>query len=145
MEEYEMLSLTKKLIVPVVVVATMTTFASSASAMPFADALAIKNAVPAQVETVQWRRGWGWRGAGLGFVAGAVIGSALAAPYYGGYGYGGCGYYGCGGRGYYAQSYYAAPTYYAPTYYAAPAYYGGYYGGGYYGGWGGRRGWYGRW
>ena len=55
-----------------------------------------------------WRGGWGW-GWGLGgFAAGALIGSALAAPYYypyGGYysyGYGyapypyyGAGYYGC--------------------------------------------------
>ena len=68
--------------------------ATAASATPVADALAIKNAVPASVETVQWRRGWGWRGGGwgwggaaAGFVAGAVVGSALTAPpYYYGYG-----------------------------------------------------------
>jgi hypothetical protein len=39
-----------------------------------------------------WRghRGWGWGwGAGAGFAAGALVGSALAAPYY----YGGPGYY----------------------------------------------------
>ena len=41
------------------------------------------------METVQWRRGWGyrggwgWGGVGAGFVAGAVIGGALASPYYG--------------------------------------------------------------
>jgi hypothetical protein len=46
--------------------------------MPVADALAIRSAVPVGVETVQWR-GWGW-GLGAGFVAGAVVGSALARP-----------------------------------------------------------------
>jgi hypothetical protein len=38
----------------------------------------------------RWGRGWGWRGPGPvigGFVAGAVVGSALAAPYYYPYGY----------------------------------------------------------
>jgi hypothetical protein len=45
-----------------------------------------------------WRGGGGWRGGywgpGAGFVAGAVIGGALAAPYYyGGYPYGYGGYY----------------------------------------------------
>ncbi len=83
---------------------------SVAAAMPVADALAIKNAAPAAVESVQWRRGWrggGWGGAGAGFVAGAIIGGALAAPYYGGYGYGGYGPY-----------YYAPPP---PVYYGPPA------------------------
>lgn len=41
-----------------------------------------------------WRGGWGW-GWGLGgFAAGALVGSALAAPYYYPYGY--YGYYGYG-------------------------------------------------
>jgi hypothetical protein len=42
-----------------------------------------------------WRGGWGW-GPGP-FVAGAVVGGALAAPYYyrGYYPYGPYGYYGC--------------------------------------------------
>src|SRR3954451_13672666 len=40
--------------------------------------------------------GWGWGGVGLGLATGALIGSTIAAPYYGagydcGYGYG-CGY-----------------------------------------------------
>ena len=33
--------------------------------------------------------GWGWGGFGVGLAAGALVGTALAAPYYGGYyGYG---------------------------------------------------------
>jgi hypothetical protein len=55
-----------------------------------------------------WRGGgWGWGGVGLGLAAGAVIGSALAAPYY-------------------DYGYYDYPAYtYAPAYYGygyAPAY-----------------------
>ena len=30
-----------------------------------------------------YRGGWGWGGVGAGFVAGALIGGALASPYYG--------------------------------------------------------------
>ena len=30
--------------------------------------------------------GWGWGGVGLGLATGALIGAAIAAPYYGGYG-----------------------------------------------------------
>ncbi len=83
--------------------------------------------------------GWGWGGAGLGLAAGAIIGSALAAPYYGGYGYP----YGYGYAPYgYGADYGYDPIYgYAPVSYAyAPgyAYYGGYrrYG---YGGYGAYR------
>ena len=50
-----------------------------------------------------WRGGgWGWGGAALGLAAGALIGSALAAPYYAyGYGYPAYGYgYGYPGYGY---------------------------------------------
>jgi hypothetical protein len=52
------------------------------------DALAITNAAPPTVEKVQWRGGWGWGwgwGAPVaaGVVAAALIGGALAAPYYG--------------------------------------------------------------
>jgi BA14K-like protein len=82
--------------------------ANGASATPATHALAIKNAVPGQVEAVRWGgRGWGWGG----FAAGAIIGGALAAPYYGGY-------YG----GYYPAPYYGAPY---PAPYPAPGYYGG--------------------
>jgi hypothetical protein len=75
-----------KLVATVVFAAGIASVATAASAMPVADALAIENAVPAAIESVQWRRGWGWGGAGAGFVAGAVVGSALAAPYAYGYG-----------------------------------------------------------
>jgi hypothetical protein len=92
--------------------------ATSASAMPANPAL--KNAAPGAVETVRWRGhggGWGW---GLGgFAAGAIIGSAIASPYY----YGG---------GYYPYGYGAYPAYdYPPPapYYGGPAY-GGPVGGG---------------
>jgi len=75
-----------------------------AGAMPVANALAIKNAAPAPAETVQWRRGFGW-GLGAGLVTGAIVGGALASPYYG---------YG---------PYYPAPVYVAPppVYYGPPA------------------------
>ena len=83
-----------KLVATIVFVAGMSSLATVASATPVANGLAIKNAVPASVEIVQWRRGWGgggwgyrrgwgWGGVGAGFVAGAVIGGALASPYYG--------------------------------------------------------------
>jgi hypothetical protein len=83
-----------KLVVTIVFVAGTSSLATVAFATPVANGIAIKNAVPASVEIVQWRRGWGgggwgyrrgwgWGGVGAGFVAGAVIGSALASPYYG--------------------------------------------------------------
>ena len=66
--------------------------ANVASATPVGDALAIKNAVPTNIETVQWRgrayrgrayRGGGWGpGFGAGLLGGAIIGGILAAPYY---------------------------------------------------------------
>ena len=61
--------------------------------------------------------GWGWGGVGLGLATGALIGAAIAAPAYGGYGcpYG-YGYgYGCGD---YAYDGYAPAAYsygYAPV------------------------------
>ena len=79
----------------------------------------IASAAVANPSTADARRGW-WGPAIGGFAAGAIIGSALARPYYGyGYGYG-----------------YRAP---APVYYdyytPAPAYYGYYAPGPYYGCW----------
>jgi len=60
-----------------------------------------------------WGHGWGWGGVGVGLAAGALVGAALARPYYGGYycygyapaydgGYGGYGYGGYYGRRFYA-------------------------------------------
>jgi hypothetical protein len=63
----------------------MVVVSNAASAMPNVDPLAIKNATGTNVETV-WGRGFGW-GLGAGFLGGAIIGGALAAPYYR-YGYG---------------------------------------------------------
>jgi hypothetical protein len=74
-----------------------------ASAMPFADALAIRKAAGTDVVMV-WGRGFGW-GFGAGFLGGAIAGGALAAPYY------------------YGPYYYDAPYYYPPAgYYPAPGY-----------------------
>jgi BA14K-like protein len=87
------------------VAAGLASFASAASAMPFADGLALKNAAPSTVESVRWGgRGWGW-GAGAGLVAGAIVGGALLAPHY-----------------YAPRSYYYGPgPYYAPgPYYPDP-------------------------
>ena len=55
--------------------------------------------------SARWRRGWGWGGIGAGIAAGAIIGGALASPYY--YGGGPYGYYGPGP--YYAPGPYAYP------------------------------------
>jgi hypothetical protein len=55
------------------------------SATPVPGALAIGNAIAADVEAVRWRgRGWhgGWGGFGAGLAAGAIVGGLLAAPYY---------------------------------------------------------------
>jgi hypothetical protein len=74
--------------VPAIVTAAVfamgiTSFANVASAAPIANALAIKDSAPAQVEQVWWRGGgWGW-GLGAGLVGGAIIGGAIASsPYY---------------------------------------------------------------
>lgn len=104
----------RRIVAAIVGTAGIVELASAASAAPVGGALAIKKAVPANTESVQWRRGWGWRGgwgwggAAAGFVAGAVVGSALTAPYY--YGYG----------PYYPDPYYPGPYYYGPP--AGPAY-----------------------
>ena len=74
-----------------------------ASATPFADPLAIRNATGTDIETVRWGRGFGW-GVGAGLLGGAIIGGALAAPYY------------------YGAPYGYPPAAYGPGYYPAPAY-----------------------
>ena len=94
--------------VAVLLATSIAPLANVASAMPVADALAIKNAAPTNIETVQWRgRGWrggpGW-GVGAGFLGGAIIGGLLASPYY----YGPSPYYGPG-------PYYPAPGYVGPA------------------------------
>jgi hypothetical protein len=106
-----MISTAGKLAATIVLATSMYSFANVATAAPMTGALALKNAVPATVESVQWRRrGFGWGGVGAGLVAGAIIGGALSSPYYG-YGYG----YGPG-------PYYYAPPPPPPVYYGAPAY-----------------------
>ena len=79
---------------------------NAASATPFADALAIRKAAGTDVEKV-WHRGFGW-GFGAGFLGGAIVGGALASPYY------------YGGPYYYGEPY--PPAAYGPGYYPAPGY-----------------------
>lgn len=112
-----MLSTAGKLAATIVLTTSMYSFANVASAAPMTGALALKNAAPASVESVQFRR-WGW-GVGAGLVAGAIIGGALASPYY----YGPGPYYAAPGPYYYAPPppppvYYGAPA--APVYGGAP-------------------------
>jgi hypothetical protein len=64
-------------------------------------------ALPSSAEA---RWGWGWGGFGVGLATGAIVGGALARPYYPYYGY-----------GYYAPAYYYPPYY---GYYYGPRYYG---------------------
>ena len=69
---------------------------------------------------------WGWWGPALGvFAVGAIVGGALARPYYyGGY-YPAYSYYPAGYYGYYAPAYsysYAAPAYYGYAYAPRPYY-----------------------
>ena len=103
-----------------VIAVAVPSFASVASAAPVSGALAIKNAMPGNLENVRYYgggwRGGGWRGGGWGyygggFAAGALLGGLLAAPYYGGY-YGG-------------PYYYADPYYYSDPGYSAEPYAGG--------------------
>ena len=131
------------------VAASLSSVGGGAYAGPLSASISLRDATPQNVETVQWRGGgwrggwggwrggWGggwrggWGGVGLGLATGAIIGGALAAPYYGGYGYYSSPYYG-GGYDYgdYSPAYYGG--YYAPTYYG----YGGGYGRSIYGGYG---------
>src|SRR6202042_2502327 len=82
----KMLNSVRTLAATAMLAAGIASLASGASAMPIAHGLALQNAAPTSIETVQWRgRGWGgrgWGGAGAGFVAGAIIVGAIAAPYY---------------------------------------------------------------
>jgi hypothetical protein len=79
---------------------------SAATAAPVVNALGLKSAVANDIEAVRW--GWGpglGIGLGAGLIGGAIIGGALAAPYY----------YGPG-------PYYPAPGYYGPYPAPVPAY-----------------------
>jgi len=92
----------KSLAVSTVLMANLTGSAGTASALPAMDRLALQHASPSLIESVQyWGWGWGPAIAG-GLLAGAVIGSALAAPYY------------YAPRPYY-YPYYPRPYYYAPA------------------------------
>ena len=93
----------------VVSAAAIAVFSNFASAMPVANPLAIRNAAGTDIEMV-WGRGFG-SGFGAGFLGGAIVGGALAAPYYYGAPY------------YYYGAY--PPAAYGPGYYPAPAYPGG--------------------
>jgi BA14K-like protein len=124
--------ITKLMAVALIAVA-VPSYASIATAAPISGAFAINNATPSTVENVRWGwrggwgwgRGWGWAGVGAGLAAGALIGGALAAPYYSGY---------YGTPYYYASPYYAEPYYVVDQGYYTEPVGGGYYGGGYYGG-----------
>jgi hypothetical protein len=103
----------------------MMTAVPSFAAPVLSNTAALKQAQTSNIEQVQWRgRGGHWRGghwgggralagAGIGFAAGALVGSAIASSNYG--------YYGGGPYGYYDAP--AAYGYYdeGPTVYAAPA------------------------
>ena len=146
-----MLKPVTRLLAAALVAVAVPSFTSIAAAAPVNGALALKNAMPSQVESVRywgggWRGGWGgWRGGwgyyGAGIAAGAIVGGLLAAPYYyGGYspyyytGY--APYYGGGYAPYYGGGYYVDRG----GYYGDGGYAGGYrggYAGGYAGGYGG--------
>ncbi len=92
------------------VAASTLALTGAVSAAPVSGAYVLKNSAPQAVEPVRWRGhgGWGWGGwgVGAGLATGAIIGGALAAPYYygGGYPAYGGGYY-APGPGYYAEPY----------------------------------------
>jgi hypothetical protein len=112
------MNLPTKTLAAALVAGSVSSLAGSAGAVPLSASLGLREASTPAVQQVQWRRGWGWGGFGVGLAAGALIGGAIAAtrPYYG-YGYGYPGYYG----------YNYAPAYYG---YGYPGYYG--YSAGYY-------------
>lgn len=87
------------------VAACLTTSVHQACAAPIG-VFEFTKSVQSTAHPVYWRgRGWGW-GAPVagGLIAGAIIGGALASPYY------------------YGPGYYPGPTYYEPqTVYVAPS------------------------
>jgi hypothetical protein len=94
-----MLNPLKKLAFAASLGASIASLATVASAMPAFDAMTIRNAAPPTLEKAQWRGGWGWGApVAAGVLAGALVGGALAAPYYG---YGPGPYYPGAPSGYY--------------------------------------------
>jgi hypothetical protein len=112
-EEERRMSMSKRMpsLSVAMVAASIAVVSNVASATPFTDPLTIRNAAGTDIEMV-WGRGFGW-GFGAGFLGGAIVGGALAAPYY----YGAPYYY-------YGAPYYP-PAAYGPGYYPPPAYPGG--------------------
>jgi hypothetical protein len=104
----------QKLSATFLIATSLASVSSLAMAAPVTNGSAVRNATPSTVETVRW----GWGAPAAAFVAGGLIGGALAAPYY--YGYGP--YYG-GPYAYYPGPYYPGPYGAAPPPApAAPAY-----------------------
>jgi hypothetical protein len=115
----------KRLLTALLAGGSIAMLAHPVSAAPAAPGVALQQLAPSSVEHVRWwGRGGCWGcGIGAGFVAGAIVGGALAAPYYYGPGYYGGGPYYYGGGPYYpAPAYGPGP---APGYGPAPAYYSG--------------------
>ena len=108
-----MFSSVQKLSATFLIATSLASVSSLAMAAPVTNGSAIRNATPSTVETVRW----GWGAPAAAFVAGGLIGGALAAPYY--YGYGP--YYGAP-YAYYPGPYYPGPYAAAPPAPAAPAY-----------------------
>ena len=85
-----------KLVAAGLAVVSMALLSDAATAAPLTGPRALTTAQPAtaQLQTVQFRRGWrgGWRGRrwigpAAGVAAGVAVGTALASPYYYGPGY----------------------------------------------------------
>ena len=122
-----------KLLAAAVLATGAAAFAAPAGAAPIAAPSSLHNAA-ANVQTVQWRRGWRGNGWAPAAVAGAIVGGAIAAAqpwnygYYDNYAYGpGYAYapgYAYGPAGYNDYAYAPGPAY-APGYAAGPAYNGG--------------------
>jgi hypothetical protein len=120
--EEETMRFPVKILATAVIAGSVCSLAGTAGAVPLAASMSLRDASTPLVESVQWRRGWGWGGVGLGLAAGAIIGGAIAAnSYYGGYyGYGYPAYGYSYGYPAYSYGYYPAYSYgygYAPAAY----------------------------
>src|ERR1700720_1301836 len=96
----------------------------SLTALVAATSLGLATVATTTTADARWGR-WGWGPAIGGFALGALIGRALARPYYG-YGYGYPAYYSYGyGYGYGYPAYYSygyRPAYYSYGFYAPRPY-----------------------